>query len=310
MSLKNHNFILFLPFFLLGFYYSDAQNLMVNSSIISLSDQTYVTFGQGLGNRVTQNGVKRLEPLMFEAQMAPLFSLQFRKRVPFGFALCPKITFRMFNEFSYPVRTPSYMPFFIIYHKVKYPFLNRYNMFKLFLKEKPAFYLSYKYGHHSNGQNGEYFLPNSKQINYENGNFSTDYSEIASSFLTGDTLYDNFDLISGRFAFEHHLGLIREDSMYNTYYYDKLSIELRALVFKKISVSTGFSAMFGHQGFKPHFASETYISYRPSQEISDISIFAKIYFGPDYYNLRYENNMSFITFGLLLEPKALAIIKK
>jgi hypothetical protein len=310
MSIKNRNFILFLSFFLFGFCCINAQNLRVNSSIISLSDQTYVTFGQGFGNRVTQNGVKRLEPILFEAQIAPLFSLQFNRRVPFGFALCPKITFRMFNEYSYPVRTPSYMPFFMIYHKVKFPFLNKFNMFRLFLKEKPSFYMSYKYGHHSNGQNGEYFIPHTKQINYENGNFSTDYTEIATSFLNEDTLYKNFDLISGRFAFEHHLGLIREDSMYNTYYYDKLSIEIRTLILKKISLSTGFSAMFGRHGFKPHFASETYISYRPFKEISDISVFAKIYFGPDYYNLRYENNMSFITFGLLLEPKALAIIKK
>ncbi len=303
----------FCSFFALLFFVCEisfSQNLRVNSSIISLSDQTYLTFGQGLGNRVTPLGVKKLEPLVFEAQIAPLFSLQFTKRFPFGFALCPKITFRMFNEYSVPVRTPSYMPFVIIYHKVKFPFLNHYNMFKPFLKDKPTFFMSYKYGHHSNGQNGEYFLPDSKRINYENGNFSTDYSEIATSFLSGDTIHKNIDLISGRFAVEHHLGLNREDSMYNTYYYEKLSVELRFLVLKKISVATGFSAMFGRNGFKPHYASETYISYRPFKEISDISVFAKLYFGPDYYNLRYENNMSFITFGLLLEPKALSIIKK
>ena len=68
--------------------------------------------------------------------------------------------------------------------------------------------------------------------------------------------------------------------------------------------------MFGRNGFKRQYASDTYISYRPLPKISDISIFAKVYFGPDYYNLRYENNMSFISFGFLLEPKALAIVKK
>lgn len=310
MNFIKYQFCSFFTLFFLVCETSFSQKLGVNSSIISLSDQTYLTFGQGLGNRVTPYGVKKLEPLIFEGQIAPLFSLQFTKKVPFGFAICPKITFRMFNEFSVPVRTPSYMPFLIIYHKVKYPFLNRYNMFKPFLKVKPSFYMSYKYGHHSNGQNGEYFLPNSKQINYENGNFSTDYTEIATSFLTGDTIHKNVDLISGRFAVEHHLGLNREDSMYNTYYYEKLSLELRFLILKKISVATGFSAMFGRNGFKPHYASETYISYRPFPTVSDISVFAKIYFGPDYYNLRYENNMSFVTFGILLEPKALAIIKK
>ncbi len=287
-----------------------GQDLTVNSSIVSFADQTYITIGQGLGNRVTPGGVKKLEPILFEGQMAPLFSLQFRRRVPFGFALCPKIVFRMYNEFSYPVKTPSYMPFLLIYHKVRFPFLKRYNMFKPFLKVKPAFYNTYKYGHHSNGQSGPYFIPGTKDINYTNGNFATDYTEVATSFLSGDTIHDNLDLISGRLAFEHHLGLNREDSMYNTYYFEKLSLELRFLLFKKITVSTGFSAMFGREGFKPHYASDTYISYRPLPRISDISVFAKVYFGPDYYNLRYENTMSFISFGLLLEPKALAIIKK
>ncbi len=287
-----------------------SQNLTVNSSIVSFTDQTYVTFGQGFGNRITPQGVKKLERLLFEGQMAPLFSLQFKKKVPFGFALCPKIVFRMFDEFSYPVRTPSYMPFLLIYHRVKYPFLKRFNMLKPFLKIKPTFYNTYKYGHHSNGQSGTYFIPGTKQINYESGNFAADYTEVAISFLSGDTLHDNLDLLSGRVGFEYQLGLNREDSMYNTYYYEKLNIELRFLVFKKISVATSFAVMLGRNGFKPHYASDTYISYRPAPKVSDISIFAKIYFGPDYYNLRYENNMSFISFGFLLEPKALAIIKK
>lgn len=287
-----------------------GQDLTVNSSIVSFADQTYVTLSQGAGNRVTASGVKKLEPLLFEAQIAPFFSLQFRRRVPFGFALCPKVIFRMYNEYSYPVKTPSYMPFLLIYHKVKFPFLRRYNMFKPFLKVKPTFYNSYKYGHHSNGENGPYFIPGTRAINYKDGNFATDYTEVATSFLSGDTIHDNLDLISGRLAFEHHLGLNREDSMYNTYYYEKLSLELRFLLFKKISVSTGVSAMFGREGFKPHYASDTYISYRPLPRFSDISVFAKVYFGPDYYNLRYENTMSFISFGFLLEPKALAIIKK
>lgn len=300
----------FVIFFVFLFGHISAQDLTVNSSIVSFSDQTYVTFSQGFGNRVTPAGVKKLEPLLFEGQMAPLFSLQFRRRVPFGFSLCPKIVFRMFNEYSYPVRTPSYMPFLLIYHKVRFPFLKHYNMFKPFLKVKPVFYNTYKYGHHSNGQSGEYFMPGTRNINYKDGNFATDYTEVATSFMSGDTIHDNLDLISGRLAFEHHLGLNREDSMYNTYYFEKLSLELRILVFKKITVATGFSAMFGRDGFKPHYASDTYISYRPLPKISDISVFAKLYFGPDYYNLRYENNMSFISFGLLLEPKALAIIKK
>lgn len=109
-----------------------AQNLTVNSSIIPVTDNTYLTFTQGIGNRITPAGVKKLEPLIFEAQLAPLFTLQFNKKVPFGFVLSPKCIFRMFNDSSWTVRTPSFMPFVLVYHKIKLPFLKQYHFLKPF----------------------------------------------------------------------------------------------------------------------------------------------------------------------------------
>ena len=81
MRPKKVIFKILATFFLFGFGLAKSQNLTVNSSIISSSDNTYVTFGQGLGNRITKNGVQNLEPLIFEAQLAPLFTLQFNKKV-------------------------------------------------------------------------------------------------------------------------------------------------------------------------------------------------------------------------------------
>lgn len=295
--------------FIFCFTASNAQNLTVNSSIVSCTDNTYVTFGQGLGNQVTEYGLKRLNPLIFEAQLAPLFVLQFNKKMPFGFILSPKILVRMFNEPSSPVRTPSYMPFFMIYHRVKFPFLNRYNAFKLFLKQKPVFYMSYKYGHHSNGQFGQYFLPNSRNVNFVDGNFSTDYNEIATSFISKDTINDNLGLLSGRFSFEFQLSVNREDSMFNSYYFQKFALEARLLILKKITIVPVVSIMFGKNGFKTKYALDTYIIFQPFPKKSDLALFSKIYIGPDYYNLRYVNNTRFISFGILLEPKGLAIYK-
>lgn len=309
MSIKNHNFLLFLPFFLFGFFCIDAQNLTVNSSIISSSDNTYVLFGQGLGNRITKNGLEKLEPLLFEAQLAPLFTLQFNKKVPFGFVLSPKILVRMFNEDSKPVKTPSYMPFILVYHRIKFPILNRYNMFKSILQVKPTFFASYKYGHHSNGANGSYYIPNTREINMATGSFATDYTEAAFSFLSNDTIHKNFDLISGRVGGEYHIGLNREDSMHHTYYYERINLELRFIAFKTVTIVPIFSAMFGKNGFSPKYSMDTYISFRPFPKKSDLAVFAKIYIGPDYYNIRYVNTMRYVSFGILLEPKGLAIIK-
>jgi hypothetical protein len=291
------------------FAISNAQNLTVNSSIVSCTDNTYITFGQGLGNRITKNGVKNLEPLIFEAQLAPLFTLQFNKKVPFGFALSPKIVCRMFNDSSWTVRNPSYMPFILVYHRVKFPILNKYNMFKPFLQVKPTFYMSYKYGHHSNGAGGHYFDPGTKDVNLVNGNFSTDYTEAAISFLSGDTINKKIDMLSGRLGFEYHVGWNRESEMRSTYYYERINLELRFLLFERITVIPILSAMYGKDGFKPKYVSDTYISFRPFPKKSDIAVFAKIYIGPDYYNLRYTNTMRYVSFGILLEPKGLAIFK-
>lgn len=310
MDFKKCNFGLLFSFFLFGFWNLDSQNLRVNSSIISNSDNTYVTFGQGLGNRITKNGVEKLEPLIFESQLSLLFTLQFNKKIPFGFVLSPKTVFRMFNDSSSTVRTPSFMPFILVYHKIKFPFLNRYNMFKPFLKVKPLFFASYKYAHHSNGAGGPYFIPNTREVNLVNGNFSTDYTEIAFSFLSQDTIHNNIAMISGRLSGEYHIGLNREDSMRGTYYYEKLSLELRFIVLKTITVIPIVSAMFGENGFKPQYAFETYISFRPFPQRSDLAVFSKVYIGPDYYNLRYINTMRYVSFGILIEPKGLAIIKE
>ncbi len=309
MRPKKVIFKILATFFLFGFGLAKSQNLTVNSSIISSSDNTYVTFGQGLGNRITKNGVQNLEPLIFEAQLAPLFTLQFNKKVPFGFALSPKIVCRMFNDSSMTVRTPSYMPFIMVYHRVKFPILKRYNMFKPFMQVKPTFFMSYKYGHHSNGAGGSYYVPGTKEVNLRDGNFATDYTEAAISFLSGDTITKKVDLLSGRLGFEYHVGWNREPQMRDSYYYERISLELRFLLFDRITVVPILSGMYGKEGFKPKYASDTYISFRPFPRKSDIAVFAKVYIGPDYYNLRYTNTMRFVSFGFLLEPKGLAIIK-
>jgi hypothetical protein len=74
----------------------------------------------------------------------------------------------MFNEPSVPVKTPSYMP--------------RISVFAwLTQKLSPGEYAAYAsltLSHHSNGQDGKFFL-DSGAINHDSGDFSTNYFELS-----------------------------------------------------------------------------------------------------------------------------------
>ena len=72
-------------------------------SKIALINQTdsYITFPFDIGN---------IEPLMFEANINPSFIIREREDAKLMAVLTPQIVIRMYNEESYPVRTPSYIP--------------------------------------------------------------------------------------------------------------------------------------------------------------------------------------------------------
>jgi len=118
--------------------------------------ESYITFGQGIGN---------MEPLVFEAFVAPYFLLRTSRDAKWGATISPAILMRMYAEESYPVRTPSYMPEISFYRlisktgdeNIKYLFLNL--------------------THHSNGQDGDFFNED-VSFNTMSGNFSTNYAEL------------------------------------------------------------------------------------------------------------------------------------
>ena len=75
---------------------------------IALINQTdsYITFPTDIGN---------IEPLMFEANVNPSFVIRQREDSKLMAVLTPQITIRMYNEDSYPVRTPNYIPQVSVY---------------------------------------------------------------------------------------------------------------------------------------------------------------------------------------------------
>ncbi|HCO84534.1 MAG TPA: hypothetical protein DIT95_13495, partial [Arenibacter sp.] len=70
---------------------------------------SFITFPTDIGN---------LEPLMFEANVNPSFVVRKRKDSRLMAVLTAQITIRMYNEESYPVKTPSYIPQISAYYLV------------------------------------------------------------------------------------------------------------------------------------------------------------------------------------------------
>ena len=70
---------------------------------------SYITFPTDIGN---------IEPLWFEGNVIPNFYLRKSKNARLMGVLTPQIIIRMYQEESYPVRTPSYMPQISVYYNL------------------------------------------------------------------------------------------------------------------------------------------------------------------------------------------------
>ena len=70
---------------------------------------SYITFPTDIGN---------IEPLVFEGNVIPNFYLRRSMNSRLMGVLTPQIIIRMYQEDSFPVRTPSYMPQITIYYRL------------------------------------------------------------------------------------------------------------------------------------------------------------------------------------------------
>ena len=68
----------------------------------------YLTFAGGIGN---------MEPLLFEGNIIPYYSIGIDAVKKWAVVLSPQVIVRMYNKYSYPVQTPSYMPRVILVHQ-------------------------------------------------------------------------------------------------------------------------------------------------------------------------------------------------
>ena len=264
-----------------------AQIAHVNQS------DSYITFPADIGN---------LEPLMFEANLNPNFVVRKRADSKLMMVLTPQITIRMFNEESYPVKTPSYIPQLSLYYLFGYPELAHHTT------------LFARLAHHSNGQDGDFYNYDGS-INLQSGNFSTNFFEIG--FI--DTSYgsqinavkffkSSLEIHPKNWMIDELQGQYSGLRWHNSFFAYKLPLD-RGFFSKKRKAN--FSVKFettwmideinDWKTFDTKRFSGAFTFYYHPKFLEDIGFFVQFYHGLDYYNIYFEHQLDVIRFGLMTE---------
>lgn len=258
---------------------------------------TYITFPGDIGN---------LEPLTFEANINPNFVIRQREDSRMMAVLTPQFMVRMLNKPSYPIRTPSYIPQISLYYLLGTKELEHHTT------------IFGRIAHHSNGQDGEYYLEDengAKEINLQTGNFSTNFFEIG--FI--DTSY-GFNKEAIRFiksSIEIHPRSWMSKEQHGSYSGLRWRTSFiayrlpwdKALFSKsrtaRFSVKAETTWLFDSVNDWNFFNAKRFIGtlgfYYHPEFLEDIGFFARFYHGQDYYNIHFQHQLSMIQFGLMTE---------
>ncbi len=265
----------------------------IGLTVISQVNQgsSYITFPTDIGN---------IEPLWFEANINPSFYLRHSKNFRLMGVITPQVIIRMYQEPSYPVRTPSYIPQVTFY----YMFSGRNNTKNLSLFGRLA--------HHSNGQDGPFYLENG-EINVKSGDFSTNFFELG--------------LIKTRYSKRFH-----------AYQFFKTSLEVHPVSWSKVEMKGIYSTVRWHNAFSVFKLPVKGVSDKKKARISlkgeltwmfgelnnwdwyslnrvnlkltfyyhpkfleDVGLFVQYYHGLDYYNIYFHHQLDVLRFGIMTE---------
>lgn len=288
-------------------------------------------------NPITRNALNKpvagaQEDLVFEARIAPAFSSSFEAGSLFiGVSAIPKIIVRMDKDHSKRVPPPSYMPKGTIFLLPKTIPHNREFLFA-----------SLTVGHHSNGQQGAFYLRDTpaqvttdsgsaeldelvdpqktKGVNYLTGNFGTNF--VQATVYCGMPGVPGFPLCD--LSVEYHPKFMVSEKKLREQGYPRLrfhlgfSTQMRGLMTLETRVSylsrgkpvpgapdLGLPApgLFKSRNW---VIDET-MSLRLSKT-SNFSEFVNVYYGEDYYNVRFNNTLKGVRLGLMGDPRpAIAI---
>lgn len=216
--------------------------------------------------------------------------------------LTPQIIIRMFQEESFPVRTPSYLPQITFY----YLLANKDN--SRFQKT-----ISLKFVHHSNGQAGSFFLPNGN-INLLTGNFATNYLVAGFTLNKKNREFNAWQFFKVSFRYSPQSWSIDELTDRYSNYRLKLdwnfyrlplrndrrdgsipSLSIKGTIEFELDPTKQYSTNYTNK-----ISSRLRISYHPGFT-EEVAFFTEAYLGRDYYNIYMNNYISVIRFGLMTD---------
>jgi len=269
---------------------SYSQTYIVNSDI---GDITFLDQGHPDGRQYVLNG-----------NIIPYFAVT-RRQSPFYVVLNPTVRVRIIsNQFSLPVRTPSFQPGGTVFFN---PFKHNIAHYK---------YFSVGVYHHSNGQDGDALNPDGS-VNLKTGNFATNF--ITLNFFKGDFQGEanryfkvGLELHSGllKFGDEEKLrskfGKVRINGQYAISKYHS-SIIPSGIGAVKSTVTRTMKEKFLVDGmlvvdridatWNQHFNIEFKYYYNPF-DFENTSFFASAgYMGHDYYNIYFVEPYPFVRIG-------------
>ncbi len=254
---------------------------------------SYVTFPFDFGN---------IEPLMFEANVSPSFKIRERKDSRLLGVLTGQIIIRMYDETSYPVRTPSYIPQLTLY------FLTGN---KLASKKLTLFG---RFAHHSNGQDGTFYNEEDGTINLMTGNFATNFVEfglIKSSFSNRLNAFKFFkssvEMHPKSWMLDEMQGRYSGLRWHNTFIAYKLPVDEDSSKSRKANFSLKAESTLmldninNQDTFDIKRLNARLTFYYHPKFLEDIGLFVQFYHGMDYYNIYFDHQIDTIRFGLMTE---------
>lgn len=259
---------------------------------IALVNQTdsYITFPTDIGN---------IEPLMFEANVNPSFVVRERKDSKLMAVLTAQIIIRMFNEESFPVRTPSYIPQISFYYVANKT--DKLNCLVLFGK----------LAHHSNGQDGNFYNEDST-INLQSGNFATNFFELgflntkySNKIKAIKTFKSSIEIHPKSWMLQELKGQYSGLRWHNTFTAFKFPLSThenkRANFSLKAEVTILLDNFNNMDVFDLKRFNGSLTFYYHPKFLEDIGLFVQLHHGIDYYNIYFERQLSIVRFGVMTE---------
>jgi hypothetical protein len=266
----------------------------IGITVISQVNQgnSYITFPTDIGN---------LEPLWFEGNLIPNFYLRQSKNSRLVGVITPQVIIRMYQEESYPVRSPSYIPQLTIYYSLIET--GKYKNISLFSR----------IAHHSNGQEGSFYLDNG-DINTKSGDFSTNFFEEGITKTNFNKRFNAFQFFKS--SLEVHPQSWSSDELAGIYstvrWHNAFSIfklydrsidpyQQHAGISVKGEAIWMFGAFNGWKGTSLNRLNLNFTFYYHPHFLEDIGLFINYYHGLDYYNMSFNHQIDVLRFGIMTD---------